>query len=377
MPDIYMRESLALFTWVLEYFLPFIVLLSVIVFAHEWGHFWFARRNKVKVETFAIGFGPELFGFTDRFGTRWSFNIVPLGGYVKMLGDADATSATADAGIISQLTDEERNQTLHSKTPWQRIQVAFGGPLANFIFAILAMIILFAVYGKPITPPVVGFVEPTGIGAKHGLMANDRIVRVNDEAIYEFGEVLPFIRSGKHSELVVKVERDGKQVDLKIPLTEKVLGIKPSLAMEFKKISLSSVVPESFSTFWFMSKSIVVGLGELITGQRQGKELGGMLAIGDMASQSVKIGVGAMLWFMIIMSINLGVLNLFPIPVLDGGQILMTAIEWVIRRPIPEMVQKIVFGTGFAMVISLMIYSTWNDLMRFKIFQMIRGWLPL
>lgn len=372
-----MQETLVLFTWILEYFLPFIVLLSVIVFAHEWGHFWFARRNKVKVENFAIGFGPELFGFTDRLGTRWSFNIVPLGGYVKMLGDADATSATADAGIISQLTEEERNQTLHSKTPWQRIQVAFGGPLANFVFAILAMIILFAAYGKPITPPVVGFVEPTGIGAKNGLMANDRIVSVNDEAIYEFGEILPFIRSGKHSELVVKVERDGKQVDLKIPLTEKVLGIAPRPAMEFKKIALSNVVPESFSTFWFMSKSIVVGLGELITGQRKGKELGGMLAIGDMAAQSVKIGVGAMLWFMILMSINLGVLNLFPIPVLDGGQILMTAIEWVIRRPIPEIVQKIVFGTGFAMVISLMIYSTWNDLMRFKIFQMIRGWLPL
>lgn len=372
-----MQETLALFTWILEYFLPFIVLLSVIVFAHEWGHFWFARRNKVKVENFAIGFGPELVGFTDRLGTRWSFNIVPLGGYVKMLGDADATSATADAGIINKLTDEERNQTLHSKTPWQRIQVAFGGPLANFIFAILAMIILFAAYGKPLTPPVIGSIDPNGIGAKHGLMANDRIVSVNGEAIHQFEEVLPFIRSGEYSELTIKVERDGQKIDLKIPRTDKVLGIKPSLSKEYEKMSIIQATQASFSTFWFMSKSIVIGLGELITGKRKGDELGGMLAIGDMASQSAKIGLAGMLWFMILMSINLGVLNLFPIPVLDGGQILMTAIEWVIRRPIPEMVQKIVFGTGFAMVISLMIYSTWNDLMRFKIFQMIRGWLPL
>ena len=366
-----------MFTWVLEYGLPFIVLLSIIVFAHEWGHFWFARRNNVKVENFAIGFGPELFGFTDKQGTRWSFNIVPLGGYVKMLGDADATSATADAGIINQLTDEERNQTLHSKTPWQRIQVAFGGPLANFVFAIFAMIILFAVYGKPITPPVIGFVDPAGIAAKHGVMEKDRIVSINEESIQQFQEILPFIRSGKFTELNIKVERDGKQIELKIPLTDKVLGIKPSLAMEFKKSSLSNVVPDSLATFWFMSKSIVVGLGELVTGKRKGDELGGIGSIADMAGKSAKIGIAGMLWFMILMSINLGVLNLFPIPVLDGGQILMTSIEWAIRRPIPESVQKVIFGTGFAMVIGLMLYSTWNDLMRYKVFQTIRGWLPL
>lgn len=366
-----------MFTWVLEYGLPFIVLLSIIVFAHEWGHFWFARRNGVKVENFAIGFGPELFGITDKQGTRWSFNIVPLGGYVKMLGDADATSATADASIVGQLSESEKKQTLHSKTPWQRIQVAFGGPLANFVFAIIVLIILFAAYGKPITPPVIGDVDPSGIGAKHGLMANDRIVSINEEPIQQFEEVLPFIRSGKFTELNITVERQGKQVDLKIPLTEKILGIRQSPTMEFKKIELSSVVSESFSTFWLMSKAIVVGLGELITGKRQGKELGGIGSIASMAGESAKIGMGAVLWFMILMSINLGVLNLFPIPVLDGGQILMTSIEWVIRRPIPEVVQKVIFGTGFAMVIGLMIYSTWNDLLRFKVFQIIRGWLPL
>lgn len=377
-----------MFTWVLEHFLPFIILISVIVFAHEWGHFWFARRNKVKVEHFAIGFGPELFGFSDRKGTRWAFHLVPLGGYVKMLGDADATSATADDKIIKSLSEEERQQTLHAKTPWQRIQVAAGGPLANFVFAIVAMIGLFAVFGEPNTPPVIGFVDPAGIGAKHGLQENDRVIEINNEKINAFEDMLPFIRSGKYENLSIQVERAKKQIHLNIPLTVKdkdtgevqkikVLGIKPSPSKEYKKMSLGAAIHASFSTFWKMCKTIIAGLGELLTGQRKGDELGGILAIGDMASQSAKLGVAGMLWFMIIMSINLGLINLFPIPVLDGGQMLMTAIEWIIGKPLPEKVQKYIFGSGFAIVIFLMLYSTWNDLMRYKVFQIIRGWLPL
>ncbi len=373
-----------MFTWILEHFIPFIILISVIVFVHEWGHFWVARRNKVKVEHFAIGFGPELFGFSDRQGTRWAFHLVPLGGYVKMLGDADATSATADDALIKKLSEDERQQTLHSKTPWQRIQVAAGGPLANFAFAIVAMIGLFAVLGKPVTPPVIGFIDPTGVGAKHGLQEHDRIVEINNEPIRYFEDMLPFIRSGKYDTLTIKVERDNKQVNLNIPLTikgetqkVKVLGIKPGASQEYEKMPIGIAVQTAFSTFWKMCKTIVTGLAELLTGQRKGDELGGILAIGDMASQSAKLGFASMLWFMIIMSINLGLINLFPIPVLDGGQMLMSAIEWVIGKPISEKLQKYIFGSGFVTVIFLMLYSTWNDLMRYKVFQIIRGWLPL
>lgn len=355
---------------------------------HEWGHFWIARRNKVKVEHFAIGFGPELVGFSDKHGTRWAFHLVPLGGYVKMLGDADATSATADNKAIKKLTKEERQQTLHAKTPWQRIQVAAGGPLANFLFAIVAMVIFFAVLGKPILPPVIGTIDPAGIAAKHGLEKNDRIISINSEKIKCFEDILPFIRSEKHDMLSIEVLRHEKHISLQIPLIHtdkstkeikrtKILGIKPNPTQEYESIEFSQAVQSAFSTFWIMCKTIVVGLTELITGQRKGDELGGIFAIGDMASQSAKLGFAGMLWFIIIMSINLGLINLFPIPVLDGGQILLNAIEWVIGKPIPEKIQKYVFGTGFAVVICLMIYSTWNDLMRYKIFQMIRGFLPL
>ncbi len=377
-----------MFTWLLEYFVPFIILISVIVFVHEWGHFWVARRNKVKVEHFAIGFGPELLGFSDRHGTRWAFHLVPLGGYVKMLGDADATSATADDQIIEKLSKEERQQTLHSKTPWQRIQVAAGGPLANFIFAIVAMIGLFAILGQPILPPVVGTIDSSGIAAKHGLKINDRISKINNEQIRCFEDILPFIRNGKHDVLTIKVLRDDKHVDLQIPLTikdektgeiqrVKILGIKPNPSQEYEKLPLGEAIQTAFSTFWKMCKTIAVGLTELMTGQRKSDELGGIFAIGDMASQSAKLGFAGMLWFIIVMSINLGLINLFPIPVLDGGQILINAIEWIIGKPIPEKIQKYIFGSGFAIVICLMLYSTWNDLMRYKIFQMIRGFLPI
>jgi regulator of sigma E protease len=257
------------------------------------------------------------------------------------------------------------------------------------------MIGLFAVFGEPITPPVIGFVDPAGVGAKHGLQENDRILEINHEKIHSFENMLPFIRSGKHEVLSIKLERAKKQVQLNIPLTLKdketgeiqkikVLGIKPNPSKEYKEVSFGAAVQTAFSTFWGMCKTIVVGLGELLTGQRRGDELGGILAIGDMASQSAKLGVAGMLWFMIIMSINLGLINLFPIPVLDGGQMLMTSIEWVIGKPLPEKVQKYIFGSGFALVISLMLYSTWNDIVRFNViqkictlFQIVRGWSPL
>lgn len=377
-----------MFTWLLEYFVPFIILISVIVFVHEWGHFWVARRNKVKVEHFAIGFGPELLGFSDRHGTRWAFHLIPLGGYVKMLGDADATSATADNQAIATLSEAERQQTLHAKTPWQRIQVAAGGPLANFVFAIIAMIGLFVVLGHPILPPVVGTIDSFGVAAKHGLKINDRISKINNEQIRCFEDILPFIRSGKHDVLSMEILRQDKHINLQIPLTIKdkktgavqrikILGIKPNPSQEYERLPLGEAIQTAFSTFWNMCETIVIGLVELLTGQRKSDELGGIFSIGDMASQSVKLGFAGMLWFIIVMSINLGLINLFPIPVLDGGQILMSAIEWIIGKPIPEKVQQYIFGSGFVVVICLMLYATWNDLMRYKIFQMIRGLFPV
>ncbi len=371
--------------WIIEHFLPFILLISAIVFVHEWGHFWVARRNGVKVVHFAIGFGKELFGFTDSKGTRWGFHLVPLGGYVQMLGDADATSATADKDILENLSDSDKNQTLHSKKPWQRILVAAGGPGANFVFAILGMIFLFYFYGQPVTQPIIAQLDPKGLAAKSGLLANDEVVSINGSKISKFEEMIPFIRSEKYDSLDFEIKREDKTLKIEIPLyiqdeitkekkRVKVIGIKPG-AQTFEKMSLPLAFKEAFVSFYQLSKIIVIGLSEMLTGQRKGDEIGGILAIGDMASQSAKLGLAGMLWFMIVMSVNLGLINLFPIPVLDGGQILMNSVEWAIGRPISEFVQKVVYGAGFAMVIMLMLYSTWNDLMRYQVFQIIKGWL--
>jgi regulator of sigma E protease len=374
-----------LLAWIIEHFLPFILLISAIVFVHEWGHFWVARRNGVKVVHFAIGFGKELFGFTDSKGTRWGFHLVPLGGYVQMLGDADATSATADKDILENLSDSDKNQTLHSKKPWQRILVAAGGPGANFVFAILGMIFLFYFYGQPVTQPIIAQLDPKGLAAKSGLLANDEVVSINGSKISKFEEMIPFIRSEKYDSLDFEIKREDKTLKIEIPLyiqdeitkekkRVKVIGIKPG-AQTFEKMSLPLAFKEAFVSFYQLSKIIVIGLSEMLTGQRKGDEIGGILAIGDMASQSAKLGLAGMLWFMIVMSVNLGLINLFPIPVLDGGQILMNSVEWAIGRPISEFVQKVVYGAGFAMVIMLMLYSTWNDLMRYQVFQIIKGWL--
>lgn len=356
---------------------------------HEWGHFWVARRNGVKVIHFAIGFGRELFGWTDKKGTRWAFHLIPLGGYVQMLGDADATSAVADKELINNLSEFDKNQTLQSKKPWQRILVAAGGPGANFIFAIISMIFLFAFYGQPIVKPIISGLDPNGIAAKHGILENDEIVSINGNPINLFEEIIPFIRSEENDALQFSIKRSDsdKVVDLTIPLLVedevtkemkrvKVIGIRPG-AQIFEKISLGNAIKESLACFYGLSKMIVFSLKEMLSGQRKGDEIGGILAIGDMASQSFKLGVAGMLWFMILMSVNLGIINLFPIPVLDGGQMLMNTIEWIVGKPIAESAQKIIYGTGFAIVALLMIYSTWNDLMRYKVFQMIKGLLPL
>ncbi len=357
------------------------------MFIHEFGHFIIARRNGVFVEHFAVGFGQELFGFTDKKGTRWGFHLVPLGGYVRMLGDADASSATADKETISKLTEEQKNQTLHSKTPWQRIKVAFGGPLANFIFAIVGMFFLFAFVGRPIVPPVVDSVAADSLAEKHGLQSGDRIQAFNGAKINDFMAIKEFLSKTTDHSLQVEVLRDDKVITLNIPLTAtnldgaepqrvKVLGVRPR-GQEYQKIPILEAFSTAVIMFFEMVIQIFHGLWEMVTGNRSASELGGILAIGDMAAQSAKLGMAASLWFMIIISINLGVINLFPIPVLDGGQIVITAVEWVKGTALSETAQKIIFGSGFAMVICLMLYSTWNDLMRFHVIQKIQHFIGI
>jgi regulator of sigma E protease len=368
--------------WIIGYLVPFIVILTVLVFVHELGHFAIARRNGVKVAVFSIGFGPEIFGWTDRQETRWRMSLIPLGGYVKMLGDADPSSGRADASVEG-FSDAEKQQTLHAKTPWQRIAIAIAGPAANYIFAILVLAFLIVFKGVPFLPATVGKAEPGMLAFESGIVAGDKIIKINDTDVKDFDQLRKLIRDNVGKDIVVVISRQDAtitknlslyQVDptgTKTPVAK--LGIAPGEPLYEPKNPFSAIA-HATSITWNLSVDTLKALGSLIVGQKGSGELGGILSIGDMAAQSTKSGMATILWFMAILSINLGLINLLPIPVLDGGHILLCAIEGVRGKPISQKMQEYIFLAGFLVVAGAMLFATWNDLMRYKVFQVIISW---
>jgi regulator of sigma E protease len=362
--------------WFLHNILPFLVILSILVFVHEFGHFWVARRNGVRVSTFSIGFGPEIIGWTDRLQTRWRFSLIPLGGYVKFYGDSDVSSATTDKSVET-LSDEERSQTLHSKTPMQRIAVAFAGPFANYLLAFALLVVLIMMKGVPTTSSIIGMVEKESVAEKMGLRVDDKIVAFGDIAVKDFFDVKKAIGKYAGKDADVLVARGDQTVTLKAELYTKSgedvlpvkkIGIAPG-APVYEKKPLFEAAYHSLAICYDLSKSMLVGLYQLITRSKEAGEMGGIIAIGDMAAESVKHGMASILWFMAILSINLGLINLLPIPVLDGGHILLCTIEGIRGKPLSEKMQERIFTVGFALIISLMIYATWSDLIRYKVGQ--------
>jgi len=368
---------------VLSNFWPFILIISILVFVHELGHFLVARYNGVKVTVFSIGFGPEILGWTDRKGTRWRFSLLPLGGYVQMFGDADPSSSTqADT---SELTEEEKTQTLSGKPPLQRIAVAAAGPLANIIFAILVCWSLVAIKGIPVIPATVQKVVAGGLAERSDIRAGDKILKVGDFDVTNQGELSLAISKAAKQDSKVLIEREGKTI-------EKIIGFytKDDKTGELTAVSKLSVeiggVPQyssaSFSEgfvfsckyCWFIFSETLKSLINLMAGKGNAKELGGILSIGSMASDGVKKGLDAVLMLMVILSINLGLINLFPIPVLDGGHILFASIELLRGRPLSQKFQQFVLTAGFVFVMGVMLYGFWNDLVRFNIIQNIIKW---
>ncbi len=369
--------------WIIDYFVPFVVVLTILVFVHELGHFLIARRNKVKVTTFSIGFGPELFGWTDSQGTRWCFSLIPLGGYVKMLGDADASSARADESVQS-FTEEEKQQTLQSKTPLQRIAVSIAGPVANYILAIVLLTALIAVKGMPVLPATVGKVEPEMLAHQAGIISGDKILRINKTNVEDFDQLRALIKENIGRDVQIELNRNGETLHKnfalytvnastgeKEPIAK--LGIAPGDPLYVKQNPITAFAYAG-AFCWKMSVDTLKGIGSMITAKKGSGEIGGILSIGDMAAQSTKNGLPTVLFFMAILSINLGLINLLPIPVLDGGHILLSAIEWVRGKPLGQKIQEYIFLTGFLIVIGTMLFATWNDLMRYKIFQIIKNW---
>ncbi len=370
-------------SWIIDYFVPFVVVLTILVFIHELGHFLVARRNNVKVTTFSVGFGPELFGWTDSHETRWSFSLVPLGGYVKMLGDADASSARVDPSI-KDLSDEEKQRTLHAKTPLQRIAVSIAGPAANYILAIFLLTGLIAIKGMPVISTIVGKVEQNMLADQAGIVAGDKILKINRTTVDDFDQLRALIKENIGKDVEVEINRNGEILEKKLslykidastgekePITK--LGVAPGEPSYIKQNPAISLV-YACSFCWKMSIDTLKGIGAMITGQKGAGEIGGILSIGDMAAQSTKSGLPTIIFFIAILSINLGLINLLPIPVLDGGHILLYSIEWLRGKPLGQKIQEYIFLTGFVIVAATMLFATWNDLMRYKIFQIIKNW---
>jgi regulator of sigma E protease len=364
------------------YVIPFLVVLTVLVFVHELGHYWVARRNGVRIETFSIGFGPELFGRTDRAGTRWKFSAIPLGGYVKMFGDADA--ASTPSGAVRHMTLEEREVSFFHKRLGQRAAIVAAGPIANFLFAIIGLTLLFSIYGQPFTPADIGSIQPNSAAAQAGMQPGDVIVEVDGQPIERFEEVQQIVRFNQGTPLALVIERDGQR--LPITATPQVTTITDRMGnshtigllgigragMEYRRHDPLTALWQAGRETVNLTAGTLGAVGQMIAGSRGTEELGGPLRIAQMSGEVAQSGVIALVWFMAILSVNLGLINLFPIPMLDGGHLLFYAVEAIRGKPLGDRAQEYGFRIGLALVLTLMVFATWNDLVHLRVIDFFR-----
>jgi regulator of sigma E protease len=366
------------------YVVPFLIVLTVLVFVHELGHYWVARRCGVKIEVFSIGFGPELFGWTDRAGTRWKFSAVPLGGYVKMYGDADA--ASTPGAEVAAMTPDEKAVSFHHKTLGQRAAIVAAGPIANFLFAIVLYAGLFGFLGQPFTPPDVGKVMEGSAAEKAGLQAGDRITAINGERIERFEDIIRIVQINLDHPLDLQVLRDGATVKLNATpsiveekdrlgntLRMARLGIQNSSTREFVRYGVTETVWRALVETYRQSAGTLQAVGQIAVGRRTTEELGGPIRIAQMSGEVAQGGVAALLVFMAVLSVNLGLINLFPVPMLDGGHLLYYAAEALRGRPLGARAQEYGFRIGLVLVFSLMVFATWNDLVHLRVVQYLVG----
>jgi regulator of sigma E protease len=362
---------------VLSYILPFLFVLTLVVFFHELGHFIVARWCKVDVKVFSIGFGREIFGFDDKKGTRWRLSWIPLGGYVKFAGDENAASAP-DANAIKNMSEEERAGNFHAKTLAQRAAVVVAGPVANFLLAIAIFAFMFTFIGQRHTLPFVDAVTENSAASDAGFKEGDLVLSIDGEPIESFGEMQRIVSISADQELTIFVKRKGTEIELKATprkqettdvfgnsIRRGLLGIRRSASPEdwvLKKYDpLTSVWMGTKETYFVISRTLSY-LYDVITGREKADQLGGPIRIAQISGQVATAGFFALLNLGAILSVSIGLINLFPVPMLDGGHLLFYGIEAIRGRPLSEKSQEIGFRIGLALVLMLMIFATWNDL---------------
>jgi regulator of sigma E protease len=367
----------------LGYIVPFLIVLTVLVFVHELGHYLVARWCRVRIEVFSIGFGPEIFGWNDRAGTRWKFSLVPLGGYVKMFGDADPASMPSSG--LPAMTEAERAVSFHHKRLPQRAAVVSAGPIANFIFAIVVLGVLFATVGQPFTPAQVGQVQPGSAAEASGIKPGDVFVAIDGESVERFEDVQRLVRLNAGSAMTLLLKRGDQEVTLSVTpkvtsITDRfgnvhqlgLLGIEHS-GVEYVRRDPASAVLRAGAETLNISTGTLVAVWQMVIGARTADDIGGPLRIAQMSGEVAQGGVVAMLWFMSVLSINLGLINLFPIPVLDGGHLLFYAAEAIRGKPLGHRAQEYGFRLGLALVLTLMVFATWNDLVHLRVVEFLKS----
>ena len=362
----------------LTYTIPFIILILVVVFIHEYGHYYFARKYGVGVTDFSIGFGQELFGWNDKHGTRWKVCWIPLGGYVKFFGDRNVYSQADHKEILEKYNKEEQYKLFILKPLYQRVLIVFGGPLANFLLAIAIFFSIYTFIGKDFTPAMITEVQKDSPAMVGGLIDNDIILEIDGNKVESIMDVSKFITTSTGEIIDFKVERLDQEYLIKVKpnivfsednlgnmINKRMVGIKLGAVnneINHVKLGPAQAIIHSVKEVYFVSASSLKYIGSMIKGSGDTSQLGGPIRIAKITGQVAEIGILPFISIMAYISISLGLINLFPIPMLDGGHLMFYAFEKVLGRPLSQKTQEGFFRIGMFLLVSLMFFTTFNDL---------------
>jgi regulator of sigma E protease len=355
-----------------SWIVPFLFTLTIIVFFHELGHFLVARWCGIRVLVFSMGFGPEVAGFNDRHGTRWKISLIPLGGYVKFFGD-DNEASVPDPAVLAAMSEEERKRSFFGQSVGRRAAVVVAGPLTNFILAIVVFAGVFMVFGKPTAIPRVATVEPNSAAAAAGFQPGDLVTAIDGRKIDNFVDMQRIVGfSGGHP-LTIVVDRGGIPITLnatpEIKNNRGILGVTRSNQpgdVKVESVGALDAVKLGADKTWFIVETTLSYIRDVFVGRQSADQIGGPIGIARISGQVAELGWGALFDFIGVISVSIGLLNLFPVPLLDGGHLLFYFIEAIRGRPLSERAQEVGFRIGLAIVVMLMIFATVNDILHLR-----------
>lgn len=363
---------------IIYYIFPFLITLTVLVFVHELGHYLVAIWNSVKVEIFSVGFGPELYGWTDRRGTRWRISIIPLGGYVKFYGDMGVTSSKKrdDASIFNK---DEEMYSFHNKKIHQRMAVVIAGPFANFLLAVILFTFIYVFFGQTYTPPIINNILNDSAAEEADLRIGDRIIEVEGNSIKRFEDIRRIVQLRPNENLDFLIKRGDKNLILTVKpklkeITDRFgnkhrlgqLGIQSS-TVEYVKYNIYESFILSINSTYHVISATLIAVKQMIFGRRNTDELSGIIGIAKMTGDIAQIGILPVIQLAAFLSISLGLINLFPIPLLDGGHLLFYIFEAILGKPISSKIQEFSMKFGFIVIISLFLLTTINDINRINL----------